>query len=756
MITSKGKQGEVFFLLCNTFLNCHSKGHNQGVKKLTIVIKKNGIEEKWNSHKIVEAIQKSNARVKDKYKKLTNEQILSVILYVESKLKDTEKINTSELHNVVIEALSVYNPNVCLEYKAFRNYKERFRKSFQNAAEHSNKIVYDGDKENANKDSTLNSTKQALISETLMREMMIQFELKPEWVKAHEEGWIHIHDLSSRYLNQINCCLFDMGNLLNNGFEMNGSKYLEPKTVQTAWAVVGDVTLSASSQQYGGFTIPEIDTVLAKYAERSYNKHLNYLIENKIEKNKAGKMAEEMTIREIEQGYQGFETKLNTVSNSLGQIPFVTITFGLDTNKWARIISSIILKIRKEGMGKNRMTAIFPKLVFIYRKEVNGKKDSPNYDLYKQAIECSRIRLYPDYLSLDNPETNNLAVVYERSGKVVSGMGCRAYLSPFYHPETGEEIYTGRNNLGAITLNLPKYAIESKGDLNKFYQLIDKYAQMVFEIHLDAYKKIAKSKGSTNPLMFCEGGSWMSVGYNESIEPIIKASTMSLGYIGLEEVVQYFFRESLKHHNKFALDVVKHLKELVNQASKKYDKLFALYSTPAESLIYRFQKMNRKQYGRIKNVTDRKYMTNSFHLHVTEDVSVPEKIYLESPFHGVATGGRISYCEFPYGVDFNVLKQSIDYAMQKGLYFGVNVISATCCSCGYQGDFEVCPKCGSDNVTSVSRVCGYLSFGKIKGDSRYNLGKQAEIRDRIKHRTNEFKELYKYDKEYRNGETASN
>lgn len=390
--------------------------------------------------------------------------------------------------------------------------------------------------------------------------------------------------------------------------------------------------------------------------------------------------------------------------------------------------------------------AVEKKLVFLHRNEINGFKGSPNYDLYLQSIECSKTRLYPDYLSLNNPATNNLAEVYERCGKPVSGMGCRAYLSPYFHPETGEEVYVGRNNIGAASLNLVKMAIEAGHDLDKFYRLIDKYAEMIFDIHLDAYKKIAKSKGSTNPLMFCEGGAWMKVGYNDPIEPIIKASTMSLGYVGLEEVVHQLFGSGLKENTQFAKSVVQYLKGLTDNASREHDKLFALYSTPAESLVYRFQKLNRKQYGVIKNVTDREYMTNSFHIHVSEDVSVPEKITLETPFHHIATGGRISYCEFPFNTDSNVLRQSIDLAMQNGLYYGVNVISATCGECEHMGDFETCPKCGSDNVTSVSRVCGYLSFGKIKGDSRYNLGKQAEIRDRVKHTTNDYKDLYSYSK----------
>ena len=311
---------------------------------------------------------------------------------------------------------------------------------------------------------------------------------------------------------------------------------------------------------------------------------------------------------------------------------------------------------------------------------------------------------------------------------------CRAYLSPFFHPETGEELYIGRSNIGAVTLNLVKIAIESKRDIAKFYELIDLYSNMVFDIHEDTYKKLGKIKGSTNPLTFCEGGSWMSVGYDEPIAPIIQASTASLGYIGLEETCQAMFGEGLREHQDFALDVVNHLKQLTVDATDTYNHLYALYSTPAENLVYRFNNINRKQYGIIQDVTSREYMTNSFHLHVAEEVSVPEKILFEAPFHTIATGGRISYNEFPYGVDNNVLKQAVDFAMGNGMYYGVNVISATCGGCGHHGDFdENCPVCGSHDITSVSRVCGYLSFGKVKGDSRYNPGKQAEIRDRVKH-----------------------
>lgn len=698
---------------------------------MTIVIKKNGEKTSWKNEKIREAVMKSSNRVKKKEKQLTEEQITLIFNQVEELLKDTEEIKTTDIHDYVMKALYHVNRSVFHEYKAYRNYKERFVDAFSGAAMYSNKIVHSGDKENANKDSTLNSTKQALISEGIMKEFMRQFELEPEWIKSHDEGWIHIHDLPNRYLGGINCCIFDMASLLKDGFEMNGSLYFEPKSVATAFAVVGDATLSASAQQYGGFSIGDLDSVMAPYAEKSYKKHLEYFVSNGIEENLAKKLAEESTIREIEQGYQGFETKLNTVSNSLGQIPFVTISIGLNTTKWGQIISSTILKVRKEGIGKNRVTAIFPKIVMLTRSDVNKNSDSPNHKIYLEAIECSKTRLYPDYLSLDNPETNNLAQIYERTGEAVTPMGCRAFLAEY--EEDGKEIYKGRFNIGAVSLNLTKIAIESNGDENKFFELIDKYAEKVFDIHEDYYRKLSKIKASSNPLLFVEGGAFKKLNPGDTIEDLLKAATASLGYVGIEEAMHALKGEKLVDNKGFALKIVKHLENLVESAKKTYGRLFALYSSPAENLIYRFNELNKKHYGAIPNVTSREYMTNSFHVPVFEDISVPEKIDFESDFHAIARGGRISYCEFPYNISEKVLKQAIDFAMDRGLYYGVNVISSTCNECDEHGDFQECPKCGSDNVTSVSRVCGYLSFGKIKGDSRYNIGKQAEIRERVKH-----------------------
>lgn len=704
------------------------------------VVKKDGVIEVFNINKITNAVNKSadrvNATLSEPELRAIHAEVFTNIMFFEG----GSYVTVKKIHEYVLIGLSKVNPKVYESYKAYRDYKTRFSQSFSNAAEFANKVVYNGDKENANKDSSLNSTKQALIGEGYMKELMRNFEMKSDWIKAHDRGFIHIHDLGSRYLNQVNCCLFDMANVLKGGFEMNGVKYTEPKSIRSAWNVIGDVTLNASSQQYGGFTIPEIDDILAPYVKKSYERYLKKYLCIIDNFGRARKLAIEDIKDDLRQGYQGFEHKLNTVSNALGQTPFVTITFGNSINKSAKMVAKTILEERTYGMGQDRVTAIFPKLVFLYSKDKHGE-DGGNKDLFDLAVECSRTRLYPDYLSLDNPQDNIVSQVYQETGKIISPMGCRAYLSRDDTHTPEQEVYTGRNNIGAVSLNIPKMAImaiekSSTKDvaLSNLKEYIYKYSQVVWDIHLEAYEKIGKMKGSTNPLLFVEGGSWMSVKPNEPIAPILELSTASLGYVGLEEAANMFRniyddidRDSLKY------EIVSYLAKMVEVAKDKYKKRFALYATPAESLVYRFQQINRKEFGSIKGVTDRDYMTNSFHVHVAEEINAIDKIAIESKYHKLSAGGRITYTEFPYAVDSNVLKQSIQFAMNQGLYYGVNVVSSSCDDCGEKGDFNICPSCRSHNVTVVERVCGYLTLAQTKGDTRLNKGKLAETKDRVKH-----------------------
>ena len=702
------------------------------------IVKKDGQIQNWRPEKIRAAMLLANKRTKEEIDQKTLEQLADKVK--EKVPEGTTLINVNDVHELVMQVLREEGfQDTFSQYASYRNYKKIFSNSFVKGYEESTKILYDGDKENANKDSSLNSTKQALIAGNSMKKFMINFVMRKEWIDAHNQGYIHIHDLAERFLNGHNCNFFRMFNVMKGGFELNGIMYNEPGGVQKAFDVAGDLVLSASAQQYGGFTVSYIDEGFEPYAEKTYNKAYKHFYEELIEdgideeiaKKSAEKLANKQTIREIQQGYQGFETKLNTVSNSLGQTPFVTITLGLMKGKWARIITKTVLETRMNGIGQKKTTAVFPKIVFLYRSEINGK-GSPNYDLYQLAIKCSSIRLYPDYLSGDAGYQKE---IYEECGRMVSPMGCRAYLGRFYHPITGELVIEGRANIGAVSLNLPMLALESNGDREKFKELIDKYAKMVFDIHLETYEKVGKSKGSIDPLFYCEGGAWMSVGYDEEIAPVLEGFTASLGYVGIEEACQVFFHEPLcKHVEDFGTPLVQYLWDTCMYYKEKHGKLYTLYATPAESLIKKFQEINQKKFGIIPGVTDKAYMTNSFHMHVTQKLAAPEKITLESPMFNISQGGRITYCEWPYGVDTKVLEQNVTYAMTLGQYHGVNIESSTCNNCGYQSEITgVCPNCGSNDITSVDRCCGYLSYKRVKGDSRYNSAKEAEIADRVDH-----------------------
>lgn len=311
---------------------------------------------------------------------------------------------------------------------------------------------------------------------------------------------------------------------------------------------------------------------------------------------------------------------------------------------------------------------------------------------------------------------------------------CRAFLGEFKDPETGEYVIEGRANIGAVTINLPKLAKLADGNENKFYAMLNHYMRMVWDIHEYAYESISKSKGGSNPLFYCEGGAWKTVGYDEEIRPVVEGFTASLGYIGLEELSWALYGSSLQDNIEKCTKIVQYMWDNAMEEKKRTGRLYTLYATPAESLIERFQKHNRKLFGIEKGFTDKTYMSNSFHQHVTIKHNPIEKMSLEKPMFDITQGGRIVYCEYPYAADSKTLNQCLNYAMNLGLYNGVNIDSSTCNECGHQGEIlGSCPICGSSNITTVNRCCGYLSYSRVKGDTRYNNAKVDEIKDRVDH-----------------------
>lgn len=606
-----------------------------------------------------------------------------------------------------------------------------------------NRIQFLGDRENSNADSTLVSTKRTLIMNALNKELYIKFQLNQDEVQAINEGYIYIHDMSARR-DTMNCCLFRLGDVLSGGFEMSNMWYNEPKSIDTAFDVTGDIILMAASQQYGGFTVPEIDTILAPYAKKSYEKYLEEFrtvaaqLHTEGTDEAAAAYAKSKTIRDIEQGYQGIEYKLNTVASSRGDYPFITFSFGIDTSEWGREISKAILRVHKGGQGKEgfKHAVLFPKLVFLYDKNLHGP-GCINEDVFDEGIQCSAKTMYPDWLSLTGE--GYIADMYKTYHKVISPMGCRAFLSPYWEKggqdKAGDDdipVFQGRFNIGAISLHLPMILAKSREENRPFYEVLDYYMEMIRRIHCRTYEYLGHMKASCNPLAYCQGGFLGGhLDYDDRIAPLLDSATASFGITALNELQQLYNQKSLVEDGAFALEVMEYINKKIQQYKAEDHHLYAIYGTPAESLCGKQIKQFRKKYGIIKNVSDREYVSNSFHCHVTENISPIQKQDLEHRFWELFNGGKIQYVRYNLGYNMNAIRTLVRRAMDMGFYEGVNLALSYCDDCGYeQLDMDVCPKCGSKNVTKIDRMNGYLSFSRVRGASRLNDAKMAEIKER--------------------------
>lgn len=414
------------------------------------------------------------------------------------------------------------------------------------------------------------------------------------------------------------------------------------------------------------------------------------------------------------------------------QTPFVSLTFGLDTSESGRMVTMAILKNRQKGLGKQRITPVFPKLVFLHRNGINGQKEDPNYDLYEMALKTMMKRMYPDMLSLN---AGYLGEMYDKYGLAISPMGCRAYLSPYFPEGSSTPVFTGRANCGAVTLNTVRYAIEAKGDKKKYFELIDENFQKALDVHLFTFERLRHVKASSNPLMFCEGGFFIKLKPDEEIEKTIKTFTWSFGYIGLDEASKIMTGKQIHEDNSFAIEVLEYLDKKIKKAKEDTGLLFAMYGTPAEGLCFKLAKADKEKYGEIQGVTDKNYYTNSFHVDVKARINPFEKQKIEKPMFDLSTGGRIHYSEFPTSKNYTAIKQVIDEGMKLGFYEGLNLELDSCNKCYHSGEFKQhkCTKCGSIDITEISRVCGYLGYSKLQGETRFNEGKEEEKNERVDH-----------------------
>ena len=642
--------------------------------------------------------------------------------------------------------------------------------------------------ENANKDANVYATQRDLLAGAVSKAAAFNM-LPPAVANAHMKGDIHFHDADySPFTAQSNCSLPNFWDMLANGFTLGNAPMASPKSIAIAATQITQIMKDVASSQYGGQTANRADEHLAAYAKKDYEKFLEEARETipdgmpvefarrQVENAKANEpaklhfgsreplpmdtpfhtdvdeleqereiLAKVRTRKSIYDAMQTMEYQINSNRVSNGQTPFVTVGFGLGTDWFAREVQRAILLNRIRGLGKDHHTAIFPKLVFTVRHGVNADPGDPNYDLKQLALECATKRMYPDVVFYEN--------IVKITGSFKAPMGCRSFLQGWINPETGKDEEDGRMNLGVVSVNVPRIAIESHGSKERFWKLFNERMEVA---HQALQFRIMRCKQATPvnaPTLF-RFGAFGRLGASGNVDTLFKneRATVSLGYIGLAEATAVFYgKDWIRDHGwdpqgkEFALSIVKRMSELCKQWSKAEGYHYSVYSTPAESLTDRFNRMDREKFGRIEGVTDHDFYTNSFHYPVWLQPTPMEKLNYEKDFPYFASGGFINYCEYPCLQDNPKALEAVwDYAYNIGIgYLGTNTPIDHCFVCGFQGDFEPtdegfkCPECGNcdpDKCNVTKRTCGYLG-NPVQRPMGH--GRHEEISHRVKHMSGE-------------------
>ena len=718
------------------------------------ILKKNGEVQNFNGEKIKKAIRKSAERV---CVSLTEKEEKKVVDTVKKQLQyNEEAIPVSTIHNMVEVALDSVNQNVAKSYREYRDNKSQFASMLDKVYSKKLSLNFIGDRSNANSDSALVTTQKAIVYNELNSELYKRFFLSQREERAVSDGYLYIHDRGSR-LDTMNCCIYDMKNLITGGFFMGNLDYLEPKSLDVAFDLIADVTLNAASSQYGGFTIPEVDKLLAPYAEKSYKAYFDeYVNITRDVCGKDGKPAPLMECtgllqradeyatnkvrREFEQGFQSWEMKFNSVASSRGDYPFTAVTFGLGTGKWESMASSTCMKVRAGGQGKPGLKhpVLFPKLSFFYDKNIHGDGKELEW-LYREALDCSMKTMYPDFISLTGD--GYAPSIYKKYGVPISRMGCRAQTSPWFErggmepaDENDKPVYTGRFNMGAISLHFSMIAAKAKKEDKEFIDVLDYYLEMARGIHKKTFEYLSHKKAGTNPLGYCQGGFYggHKNPEDELGEDFLRPMTMSFGIIGLNEASVLWTGKRIDEDNSWAVSVLQHINEYANRIKKEDNILYAIYGTPGESLVATQVVQFRKKYGIVKGVSDRDYVTNSFHCPVYADITPIQKQDIEYPMFHLCNGGNIAYARMRSNYNFEAFKAITDRAMEKGFYWGNNQQLDWCEKCGHSFiDSDTCPKCGSDEITRIERMNGYLSYASVRGKTMYSDTKLQEFKERV-------------------------
>ena len=705
------------------------------------VIKRDGRAVDYDRQKIAIAIGKANDKIPVNGR-ASKEEIKAIIEHVESLGK--KRMLVEDIQDIIEQKLMETNKfDLAKEYITYRYRRALVRK--QNTTDQSilglirneNKELKE---ENSNKNTFLASTQRDYIAGEVSRDLTKRLLLPEKITKADEEGILHFHDADYFIQPIFNCCLIDIADMLDNGTVMNGKMIESPKSFQVACIVTSQIIATVASNQYGGQSVDLIH--LGKYVRKSYEKYKKRLEEKfkgKVSDEIIEEMAQDLLKTEIKNGVQTIQYQINTLMTTNGQAPFVTLFLHLEPEdeylKENAMIIEEVLKQRYQGIKNEKgvyVTPAFPKLIYVLDEFNNLTGGEYDY-LTKLAVKCSAKRMYPDYISAKKMKEN-----YE--GNVFSPMGCRSFLSP-WKDKNGEYKFEGRFNQGVVSINLPQIGIVADGDEDKFWKELDERLELCKEALLCRHYALLGTTSDISPIHW-QYGAIARLEKGKKIDEYLKGgySTLSLGYIGIYETTKLVKNVShtTPEGHDFAIRLMKKLQNTTKKWKKETGLGFALYGTPAESLCYKFARIDKEKYGTIKDITDKGYYTNSYHVDVREQIDAFEKLRFESEFQTLSTGGAISYIELPnMNNNPEALETIVKFIYNNIQYAEFNTKSDYCHECGFDGEIIIndaneweCPNCGNKEqtkLTVVRRTCGYL------GENFWNVGKTKEIKARVLH-----------------------
>lgn len=710
------------------------------------VVKRNGATVDFDQSKIVNAICKANNEVQGR-EKATKKQIEEVVEYIKSLGK--KRMLVEDIQDIIEQKLMEFKHfELAKKYIIYRYTRALVRKA--NTTDQTIKELIDGESEywnteNSNKNAKIVTTQRDYIAGITSTDITRRFLLPPDIVKAHDEGIIHFHDADYFAQNALhNCDLINLEDMLQNGTNINGVMVEKPHKFLTAMTIATQIVTAVTSSQYGGATVSM--THLAPFVRESYNRYLELYRERKLSEEQCKQFAREDILKEIKDGVQTFQYQVNSMTTTNGQAPFLSVCLYLgETEEYKEELALIIeevLKQRIQGMKNEKgvwITPAFPKLLYVLEED-NISEGSKYWYLTKLAAECTAKRMVPDYIS--EKIMKQLKIDKNGNGNCYPCMGCRSFLTPYVDPKTNKPKYYGRFNQGVVSINLVDVALSSGGDFDKFWEIYDERLELCHKALQLRHERLAHATSDVAPILW-QYGALARLQRGESIHPLLHGgySTISLGYAGLYECVKYMTGHSHTDNGEgknFAIEVMQKMNDKCKEWKAAEDIDYSVYGTPIESTTYKFAKCLKKRFGTVEGITDKGYITNSYHVPVFEEIDAFAKLKIESEFQKLSPGGAVSYVETPnLQNNLDVVLQVIKFIYDNIMYAELNTKSDYCQKCGYTGEILIddnlewyCPNCGNrdHNTLNVARrTCGYI------GTNFWNKGRTQEIKERVLH-----------------------